>query len=352
MLRYNASQIPSSDQGIFPKYWFHPYQIIIHKNSIGDIAILLRRKVSGKTDKITFRVHKRRIEETILPNLNYQKFPMWKISNDKHHIILQGGTFNIKDHPLFTIGMGSEVKLMNNRIEASVNGYPIEFELLWVLTFPNKKYFSKNRAENDAEYDFWGALSNILTQHMDIVLSKKLGEHTVNLFIKLLEKVRSELNNLISRGDLVEQQLQEFLERHYFLLYENKPLVKKTRKIGSYLSDFTLELSDGSILLVELQLNSDPIIINGKASEGFNEAIKQLNEWFEWIEKSEKSNIDKYSGIIIMGRKEDYDKHQETINKILSESSYPLKFRTYDDLNKNIDRIKDVLRTPKPSNKK
>lgn len=351
MLRHNASQISQKDRSFFPKYWFNPYQIIIHKNTSGDTAILFRRELKSKTDKITFRMHNIRIEETILPNLDYQKFPMFRIRDNKHHIVIQGVTCNINDHPLFTIGMGSEIKFMMNRIEASVQGYPKEFELLWVFTFPSEKFFSKNRAQSDADEDFWSGLSQTLAANLNTILTKKLEANTTDLLIESIENVRSEFNKLISRNDLVEQQLQNFLDQHYFLLFDGRPIIKKTRKIGSYVSDFKLELEDGNIILVELQLNSDPIIINGKPSGGFKEALNQINEWFEWLESNEEANLGNYSGLIILGRKEDYDKHQKTITKIITKSRLPLTFRTYDDLNDNINKIEKILCDNKKTDK-
>jgi hypothetical protein len=343
-VRHNASQIPQSDRGIFPSYWFYPYQVIIYKNTIDDIAILLKRKVSGKEDRLTIRNCVCRIEEAILPNLNYTSWALFNLGNgDAHDILLKGGTFSVSDHPLFIIGVGSEVRLMNMRIEAIVQGYPLEIEFAWVLTFPNKKYLKKERAEKEAESDFWDSLASPLMEDMANLFNKNLGIQTVKLYLQYLAKLRDELNRLITRQDIVEQQLQDFLEKHFFLLFEAKPIVKKSRGIGDYLTDFTLDLNDGSKLLVELQLNNDPIIFNDKPSVGFNEAISQVTDWIRWIRNNDKLNINKYSGLIIIGRKSDYEKNKKHVDEILSKLGFDIKLKTYDDLNKTIDTIGAIL---------
>jgi hypothetical protein len=78
-IRHQASQISQEDRGIFPHYWFHPYQVVIHMNELEDIAIVLKRTVSGKKDKLSVKHHNCRIEETVLPNLDYTKNPMFRI---------------------------------------------------------------------------------------------------------------------------------------------------------------------------------------------------------------------------------------------------------------------------------
>jgi hypothetical protein len=127
------------------------------------------------------------------------------------------------------------------------------------------------------------------------------------------------------------------------LLFEAKPIVKKSRGIGDYLTDFTLDLNDGSKLLVELQLNNDPIIFNDKPSVGFNEAISQVTDWIRWIRNNDKLNINKYSWLIIIGRKSDYEKNKKHVDEILSKLGFDIKLKTYDDLNKTIDTIGAIL---------
>lgn len=337
-VRHEASQISQEDRGIFPIYWFHPYQIILYKNLSDDIAIVFKRKVSGKVDKISIRNATSRIEEAVLPNLDYRKNPLFKLDN-VHDVKISGMTCRIGISPLFTIGLGSEARFSEIRVEASSVNYPREFELLWLFTFPNQHYFNLKKAESSAIDDFWERIGRGINLNVEDFFKVNFGKTTLEIFLKYLEKVRYKLNGLITRQDIVEQDLQNFLEMHYFLLYEGRPLVKKGRDIGGFKTDFTLELNNGIIVLTELQLNYDPLIINDKPSSGLKEAIEQINDWFGWIERSDINNIDRYIGRIIIGRKNDYQKSKVIIDKLISQVKYPLEFRTYDDLNDNLDLL-------------
>ncbi len=347
LIRLDASQISEEDRGIFSAYWFFPYQIAIYKNTVDDIAIVLKRKVAGKKDKISIRNCNSRIEEAVLPNLDYTQIPMFRFADDSCEIAWCGGTYILGNHPLLTLGLGSEARLMNQRIEASVQGYPMEFELVWFLAFPNRKYLTQEKALANAGQDFWSGLQSVLTRKMETVFAKNLGKETIRLFVNSLEKVRVQMLQLITRQDLAEQQLQEFLEKHYFLLYQDKPIVKESREIGNYKTDFTLYLSDGSKMLIELQLNNDPILVDGKPSRGLSEAIKQVTDWFNWIRTNDLPNLDTYSGLIIIGRKADYVKDKSLIDGFLTETTYPIKLKTYDDLGEAIDKIEYLLHKKK-----
>ena len=355
-IRHSASQIPCIDRGIFPSYWFNPYQIIIHKNDLEDLAIVLKRKVAGKADKLSVRNSNGRIEESVLPNLNYEIQPMLRIEDDHHHITISGfasgGTFDVNNHPLLTIGTGAEAKFLDIRVEAAVEKYPMEFEWLWFLTFPNEKYLTRQRAEEHAEHDFWGRFSSVLAKNIDSISSLNLGGYTAKVFRQYLKKVHSELCRLVTRNDLAEQQLQNFLDEHYFLLSEDKPIFKKSRTIGGYATDFTIERSDGSVLLIELQLNSDPIMSNDEPSRGLSEAIGQLKEWFRWIEDFDGSSLYKYSGLIIIGRESDYAKHKKPVDEILFNLNLPVRLKTYDSLASTIEKIEEAFRIAEFSNKR
>ncbi len=115
--------------------------------------------------------------------------------------------------------------------------------------------------------------------------------------------------------------------------------IKEKRRLGQYIPDFVLKINDKRNL-IEIQLNYDPIIQDGKPSSGFKEALKQVDDWLNWIESNEPEMLPKYTGLIIIGRKKDYLKHEKIIKEILSaETKYPIKLLTYDDLENSIDYI-------------
>lgn len=304
-----------------------------------DLAISIDRIAKGKEDKITIRKTRNRIEKTQLPRLDYTKWPMFEIPKNGHHIVIKGGTFDVGTHPFIRLSSGADVRILQARIEASVRGYPRERMFLWFLTSPNEKYLSKNRAEFEAEHDFWGYLQFLVTTRLDDLLVRGVEKETLLLFQSSIERLKEKYHQLISRQDLDEQMLQNFLEDHYFLLSPERKAEKEKRKLGPYIPDFILRYADDTLTLVEIQLNRDPIIQNNQPSSGMKEAIEQLKNWFEWIDSNEHSTLPRYSGLIVIGRRESYRKNERSIKHGLSKIGYPVTLLTYDDLGDSIDHI-------------
>ena len=158
-IRHNGSQVSIVDRGLFPHYWFYPYQITVFRNGFDDIAIQLKREVSGKSDKISVKEVKDRIEKSVLPSLAYERNPMFKISDYVHDSSVQSLTLNLNGiTPAVALGFGCEFRLMEVRVEAKAKEYPLEFELLWFLTSPNTRYFTIENAQSKADADFWGKI--------------------------------------------------------------------------------------------------------------------------------------------------------------------------------------------------
>lgn len=342
-IRHRASMIPKSDWGLFPFYWFKSSKVTIFITIGNELAISIDRILKGKEDKITIRKTWDRIEETHFPNLDYANWPLFRIPENGHDIVIKGGTLDVGTHPVIALSSGADVRILQARIEASVKGYPREKMFLWFLTSPNKKYLSKDKAELEAELDFWGGLESLVLTKLDYLLSRRVEEETVSLLQKSLERLRQEYLKLISRQDLDEPTLQYFLEEHYFLLSPGNIPKKEKRKLGPYIPDFILRYEDNALTLVEIQLNRDPIIQNNQASSGLKEAIKQLKDWFKWIDSNQHSMLSRYRGLIVIGRRESYQKSERIIKFFLSKIGYPVKLLTYDDLENSIDFILSQL---------
>jgi len=345
-IRHRASQISETDRGLFPFYWYWPSLITFYINEADDIVINVDRRLSPAHKKDIVRIRKRsgRIEESIFPYLDYSKWPLISPAHEyAHHMGVASLTLDVVDHPVLKIPIGCDIKFKEIRVKAITKGYPREYELLWFLTSPNLTYLSVNRASEDAEDDFWDKLSSIVFMKSDDIRSLKITEKTLSLFIESINRVREEYRRLITRQDLDEYMLQSTLEKYYFLLNPKRKMIMKKRLIGPYKPDFILEYEDEAETLVEIQLNRDKIIKNGKPSSGFKEAIEQIQNWFEWLKMNDPSNLLKYNGLIIIGRKSSYQKNEEIINNILSEINYPVNLFTYDDLESSIDYILSEL---------
>ena len=344
-LRHKASMLTKRDWGLFPFYWYRPSKITIFITMWNDLAISIDRIVKGKEDKITIRKAHGRIEETHFPNLNYNTWGLFGLKHENaHHILIEGGTYDIGTHPFIKLRNGVEVRFLRIRVEARVRGYPRDRMFLWFLTNPiDKKHLSKERAESEAELEFWAYLQHLVTTRFDYLLARGIEVETFLLLQKSIEHLKEEYIQLISRRDLDEQMLQNFLENHYFLLSPRGKVEKTKRKLGPYIPDFILRHVDDTFTLVEIQLNRDPIIQNNQPSSGMKEAVKQLKDWFEWIDSNEPSMLSRYSGLIVIGRQESYRKNESVIKNILSKIGYPVSLLTYDDLEGSINYIMSQL---------
>lgn len=145
-LRQKASMLAKRDWGLFPFYWYKPSKMTIFITMWNDLAISINRPVTGKEDRITTRKTQGRIEETHFPNLDYNTWGLFGLKHENaHHILIQGGTYDIGTHPFIKLRSGVEVRFLRIRVEASVRGYPRERMFLWFLTSPNAhKHLTKD----------------------------------------------------------------------------------------------------------------------------------------------------------------------------------------------------------------
>jgi hypothetical protein len=349
-IRHKASLLAKKDWGLFPFYWYKSSKITVFKTSSYDLAITIDRQTGGKEDKISIRKTNDRIEETQFPNLDYNSWPLFQIPENGHDIVIKGGTIDVATHPLIALSRGCDVRILQIRVEASVAMYPREKELLWFLTYPNEKYLSKSKAEHEAEVDFWGFLQSLVTSRLEYLLTRGIEEETLKMLQDSIQRLLTDYINLITRADLDEQSLQGFLESHYFLLSPARKVEKVKRKLGPYVPDFILQQENGTLTLVEIQLNRDPIIQNNEPSAGMEEAVQQLKSWFKWIDINEHSTLARYTGTIVIGRRESRLRNEQNIRDALSKIGYPVTLLTYDDLADSISHILSQLKQAKPSN--
>jgi hypothetical protein len=334
------------DWGVFPRYWFHPIKIGIFQTNTSDIAVSFGDLAKAKEDRMRTIQWNGRIEESQFPNLNYEEWPMFNVPSGTHHSMMKGGTLSVGNHPVIVLGQGVEFKLMNIRVEACVRGYPREREFIWFFTDPCRTYLvSQERAEEEALHDFWDTIGSIVFTKLDSIAGRKLNSDIVSILLDSVNRLQKEYHSLITLEDIEEQRLQNFLENHFFLIDPNQSYTKEKRQLGPYYPDFVLRYADGNITFVEIQRNNDPFIENGALSKGLKEAIGQLRSWFEWISANQPALFSKCSGLIIIGRRPDYEKNKKLIEKALSNMLRPVRLVTYNDLEGSFDYVKSMLKT-------
>ena len=332
------------DWGIFPRYWFHPVKIGIFQTNTNDIAIYLGDLAKAREDRVRTILWNRRIEESQFPSLNYREWPMFSVPNGTHHSTIKGGTFSVGTHPVIVLGQGVEFKLMNIRVEASVTGYPREREFIWFFTDPCRIYLvSKERAEEEASYDFWDTIGSVVFTKLDSIARRKPDSGIVGILLESVNRLQEEYHSLITLEDIGEQRLQNFLENHFFLIDPNQSFTKEKRKLGPYYADFVLKHTDGTITFVEIQRNNDSIIEDGEPSRGLREAIGQLRSWFDWTSANQPEVFLRCSGLIIIGRVLDNEKKQ-LAEKTMLDLSRPVRLTTFNDLGKSFVWVKSILK--------
>lgn len=195
---------------------------------------------------------------------------------------------------------------------------------------------------------------NVLTdtapQAQDTCLFRgNLVQDTWSLYREVIQEFEWLLNQRVP-----EQQLQEFLEKHPFLLLSlgNYSRVKPQLKLimhedsgKKHIPDFFLEIAhrrDSDI--VELKLPSVKLDVRKrqgkKLSAKVYDAVSQLIQYREWFDSASNRNTFQESygmkcflprGILIIGRSNDF---QSDVDRISMEQSLPdwVSLKTYDDL--------------------
>jgi ppGpp synthetase/RelA/SpoT-type nucleotidyltranferase len=131
--------------------------------------------------------------------------------------------------------------------------------------------------------------------------------------IESLTDVVDELEYLINRHGVHEKRdIHPFLERHTFLLFANSDEVSSEVPIGlgtEFRIDFLVQKPDSSYLLVEIENPQAPLFTKlGDFSGGVNHAIRQVEDWQEWIEANLQTVERRYPGIrapealVVIGR--------------------------------------------------
>lgn len=199
-------------------------------------------------------------------------------------------------------------------------------------------------ARERATTEFWHFLQWLTFGEKSKLIAVR-SQDALSLLIKSLEVLCEEFKSLIERADVREQELQSFLEQHIYLISPDKKPTLGNRKVGhDYLTDFTLIYEDNKTTLVELQLNK--AILNANTpSRDFQDALTQMKNWFAWLSSTKPSDLTNTDGLIIIGRKKEYEANKLTIDKFVKEIGHNVKLLTYDDLKDNIKRALEELKS-------
>jgi ppGpp synthetase/RelA/SpoT-type nucleotidyltranferase len=128
-----------------------------------------------------------------------------------------------------------------------------------------------------------------------------------------LESTLAEFEALLLKPGVHEKRdIHPFLQRNEFLLYQNPDAVVSEVPIGlgtEFRIDFLVQKPDGTYLLIEIENPAVPLFTkSGDFAAGPNHALRQVEDWQEWIETNLPSMERHYPGIrspeawIVIGR--------------------------------------------------
>jgi hypothetical protein len=341
-IRYLASTLPRDIHSVLPSYWTRPHKVIITVSSEDGLAIYVSRPVGGKMDKFSLRTTNHLIERAIFDKLNYSLPAFFRIERGVTVTIYWLTVVTTAAQPSFNLTEDAFLRIFDMRFESSPpipDAYPAEKLLLWLFAQPANERLSIDTARSYAYNDFPIQTRNRVFASLPNLMAKDLHKESLDFLMSLASEVLQDFDKLISRQDLDEQMLQEFLQNHYIILSPHTTPNLTKRQIGSFRPDFILQYDNGRRVLVELQLNNDTLFRGNSMSVGLADAVEQMKDWFQWIGQNEPFLLPKTEGIIVIGRTENYLKNKESVDKAIASIGHNVKLLTYDDLRNTLLQI-------------
>lgn len=159
-----------------------------------------------------------------------------------------------------------------------------------------------------------------------------------------LESVVEHLEGLLAVPSVHEKRdVHPLLAGHPFLLHPNPSQVWSEFALGvgtEYRLDFVVREADGSYVLVELESPRHSLFTrSGDFTAIVNHAIRQVEDWQEWIEDNLPTvqkvlpGIIAPKGLVIVGRSRDFSQRERTrLARRNSNFGGRIAIRTYDDI--------------------
>ena len=159
-----------------------------------------------------------------------------------------------------------------------------------------------------------------------------------------LDAVLDQFQSLLERPDVHEKRdIHPFIDSHRFLLFPNPDAITSEVPIGmgtEFRIDFLVQKPDATYLLVEIENPQVALFAKaGEFSAGVNHALRQVEDWQEWIEANLPTADKYFPGIsspeawVVIGR--DWPL-SDKLRRRLARRNVNLRgrvaLRTYDDL--------------------
>lgn len=383
------SLLPKSSTMSFPDFLTLPYRVDITIFNDG-VIVNFRRRIKGGQSKIHVRNTRTGMKNRYPMIFRDDNFVVAAKGNSVRnmtiatkevftHYRLEGGTImKIPNHfGLVEIRNDNDIRFEN------VNFYWIEdgqlkqlkFNRFWIFGSNDFSIFTIQKARTQAKNEF---IPYLVSNNVKEILKDRDTEGKVTIDLTLeIDKVKQDYLSLLSRMNLDEAEVQDFLEKHLFVLnplyldYLRKTVrITPQDQIGKRIVDFLMVRSldfqsmDEHIDLVEIKKpNVSPVSSIG-ISHPLRVAISQLVTSLEWLEKNPQElgirRTDNIYGTAIIGRSrhlKQYFENEESpevirirrnsfideLESIMGRWKTRIKLLTFDNLLANIEFVRRII---------
>lgn len=362
-IRTCIGQITRKHWTIFPDFFYRPY--IIHaRNCSNGVAILFKRPADQ--DSINAKNSGKRAEEMFLPYLpppNFAVFAwtnarrVWHVGNSIINFDVcrdpekgkrfQGPGEDFRRMSVMRLEKSNEVQMMNCWV-SGVNDrgrFRGLIRFLWMMTGDCVE-LTEEKARWYAREDFARHLNHILFAWRPIQLS----ETAKKFLVEMLNSLKIRFQELISRTDVDEQEVQDFLEDHKLVIDLNVRQIWSKQNLGEgNQADFILGYADG-IRVVEIKRPFNPIFSRRmRFSPTARVALSELVRYQEWLESNGSITKGRYGSEVlkkgwgIIGRANEMSEKELESLATWNSTSDAIEIKTFDALLNNFDlRIKQI----------
>ena len=216
---------------------------------------------------------------------------------------------------------------------------------LWMMT-EDCVELTEEKARWYAHEDFSRYLNHILFAWRPVQLSARAKK----FLIEMLNDLKNRFQELISRTDVDEQEIQDFLEDHKLIIDQNARRVLPKENLGEgSQADFILIYADG-IRVVEIKKPFDRIFDRKlRFSATTRVALSELSRYQEWLKSNESVAKGSYGSEVlkkgwgIIGRAIEISEKELESLASWNSTSDAIGIKTFDDLLNNFHlRIKQI----------
>jgi hypothetical protein len=364
--------LPHHRKDALPEYiqFRSKISVIVCKDGI---IIWFRRAIKKKRDSIKASAIRRL--SNVIPILSADK-NIWPLNGQSNVVIrdlaivtkkfgsfykTEGTVLNIPDDfGILEVKSGSDIRFENvllGYVDSRGKPRQVVFKGFWIFAKDEPSLFSVDNGKKRAQHDFFRALFSDRP-----IKGEKMGRYQEADLAREIDDVKRSYLSLIARENAEEPELQQFLERHPFILsptyldvmhvsLDITPQVRLSK--GKRKVDFLLlfepdlEKVRRLVSIIEIKRPSHKLFTKkGKLSKPLREGLEQVKEAFRILEENPQAAMkyrlrssDVISGTVLIGRFSDLQKEFSYLEK-LAHAQERIRVTTFDSLFENLETVK------------